>query len=234
MKKRTKLFVAVGTAVAVGLAVTVFAANYDSSSDPLVALSYLTDVFRPSVDKDIKAVSDRVTEAEAKISSIEEKISSGGGSSESLDGEIAEIKTMLQEINGELADISSNSASKGDVSTLSESISSLDSRISALTVLIERLNSQNGGGEYYYGFELLSAENGSILNLCDGGDVLLKSGGARLCDTSGAFDTVDKTEYLPSEELKTGHIVNVPSDGRIEITEDTTYIMIRGEYRFDE
>lgn len=233
MKKRTKLFIAVGAVVAVCLTVTVFAANYDSSSDPLVALSYLTDVFRPSVDGDIKAVSDRVTDMESKISSLEEKISSGGGSSESAEVEISEIKAALQEMEAELAKITSNSASKDEVSDLSDSVSSLDSRVSALTALIERLSSQNRGGEYYYGFELLTAEKGRILALPDGGDVLLRSGGARLCDTQGAFDTVDKTEYSPSDGLKTGHIVNVPTGGRVEITEDTTYIMVRGEYRFE-
>lgn len=233
MKKRTKLFVAVGAVVAVGLTVTVFAANYDSSSDPLVALSYLTDVFRPSVDKDIKAVSDRVTDMETKISSLEEKVSSGGGSSESAEAEIAEIKGLLQEIEGELGEITSNAASKDELTALSDSVSALDSRISSLTALIERLSSQKDGGEYYSGFELLTAEKGRILALRDGGDILLRSGGARLIDTVGAFDTVDKAEYLSSDSLKAGHIVNVPSGGRIEITEDTTYIMIRGEYHFE-
>lgn len=233
MKNRTKLFIAVGAVIAVGLTVTVFAANYDSSSDPLVALSYLTDVFRPSVDEDIKAVSDRVTGAEAKISSLEEKVSSGGGNSESAESEIAGIKAMLQEIEGELANITSSSASKDEISALSDSIASLDNRISSLTALIERLNGQNDGGEYYYGFELLAAEKGRILALPNGGDVLLRSGGARLFDTAGAFDTVDKAEYLPSDSLKEGHIVNVLSGGRVEITEDTTYIMVRGEYRFE-
>lgn len=40
-------------AVAVAASVTVFAA-YDSSKDPIVSLSYLTDIFKPAVEKNVK------------------------------------------------------------------------------------------------------------------------------------------------------------------------------------
>jgi len=46
------------------LSVTVLAASYDSSEDPIISLSYLTEVFRPSIVQDY----------EEKIAALEEKI----------------------------------------------------------------------------------------------------------------------------------------------------------------
>ena len=46
------------------LTITVFAASYDSSEDHIISLSYLTEVFRPSIEHDY----------EEKIAALEEKI----------------------------------------------------------------------------------------------------------------------------------------------------------------
>lgn len=55
MKKDKKLKIAAITmAVAIASAVTVYAA-YDSSKDPLVSLSYLSDVFKPTVKDELYA-----------------------------------------------------------------------------------------------------------------------------------------------------------------------------------
>lgn len=55
MKRDKKLrMVAVFSAVAVAGAVTVYAA-YDSSKDPLVSLSYLSDVFAPEIKSELKS-----------------------------------------------------------------------------------------------------------------------------------------------------------------------------------
>ena len=52
LNKRIRI-AAVAAAVAVAGAITVYAA-YDSSKDPIVSLSYLTEVFRPAVVGDVK------------------------------------------------------------------------------------------------------------------------------------------------------------------------------------
>ena len=49
------------------LAVGVFAASYDSSEDPLISLSYLTETFRPSIEKDYK---ERIAILEEKIAQL--------------------------------------------------------------------------------------------------------------------------------------------------------------------
>ena len=61
--------------VIAALAVTAFAASYDSSEDPLISLSYLTETFRPSIEKDYK---ERIAALEEKI----EQLSAGGSTME--------------------------------------------------------------------------------------------------------------------------------------------------------
>ncbi len=65
MKKPNKMqcLAAVLSLVAV-MTVTVLASSYDSAEDPIISLSYLTEIFRPSL----------VAEYEAKITALEEKI----------------------------------------------------------------------------------------------------------------------------------------------------------------
>ena len=57
------------------LAVTVFAASYDSSEDPIVSLSYLTDIFRPSIEKEYTEKIDELTEKLEELESTIEELS---------------------------------------------------------------------------------------------------------------------------------------------------------------
>ncbi len=54
-------------AVISALAMGVLAASYDSSEDPLISLSYLTETFRPSIEKDYK---ERIATLEEKIAQL--------------------------------------------------------------------------------------------------------------------------------------------------------------------
>lgn len=75
MKKHTMLKWVCGIlALAAALTVTVFAAAYDSSEDPIISLSYLTEVFRPSIVKDYEA---KIAALEARIDTL-----SAGGNTE--------------------------------------------------------------------------------------------------------------------------------------------------------
>lgn len=76
-KKKLIISLCVVLGVLVAGAFAVYAAAYDSASDPLVALSYITDVLRPSVDKDIDSVSDKVASAEEKIAALEKSLAGG-------------------------------------------------------------------------------------------------------------------------------------------------------------
>ena len=93
MKKQPKLKYICGLlALAAALAVTVLAASYDSSEDPIVSLSYLTQVFRPSIEKDYE---EKIAELEAQIDAL----SSGSVSpSVPVNPEPTEPVTMTYEV----------------------------------------------------------------------------------------------------------------------------------------
>ncbi len=61
--KRTQLTAAI-LALTAALTVTALASSYDSSEDPIISLSYLTEIFKPSL----------VAEYEEKINALEKKI----------------------------------------------------------------------------------------------------------------------------------------------------------------
>lgn len=49
------------------MTITVLAASYDSSEDPIISLSYLTDVFRPNLVKEYES---KIAELEAKVDAL--------------------------------------------------------------------------------------------------------------------------------------------------------------------
>ena len=62
MKKKSIIALIVAAALLLGLGVTVFA--YDSSEDPIVSLSYLTDIFKPLILRELdNKVDAKVAEA---------------------------------------------------------------------------------------------------------------------------------------------------------------------------
>lgn len=161
MKKR-KLIIALSIALSVLIigVVVVYAAAYNSESDPLVALSYLTSVFKPSIDNQISAVSNRLTSAEKKLAELEGSVGSGDfdtteidsrlDSLENTDGthseeissvktQIAEAKTSLSEIRASLEQLSEDSANKSDVSSLSERLDVLSSQLDGQSEEIDTL-----------------------------------------------------------------------------------------------
>lgn len=52
--------------------VTVFAASYDSSEDPLISLSYLTNIFKPEIEQGYE---ERVAELEQRLKELENDFS---------------------------------------------------------------------------------------------------------------------------------------------------------------
>lgn len=68
MKKHPRLKILCGIlALVSAMTVTVLAASYDSSEDPIISLSYLTEVFRPSVEKDYE---EKIAALEARIDQL--------------------------------------------------------------------------------------------------------------------------------------------------------------------
>lgn len=161
--KKKKLIISlciIATVLLTG-AFVVYAAAYDSTKDPLVALSYITNVFKPSVDKDIKAVSDKVASAEAKITALEKSLAGGTfdpsaiegrldvlesgidsleGTASSQNAEIEAMKAQLQSAEGEIQ------SAKKDLEDAKKELSALMSDNATKTQiaeLTERINSQS-------------------------------------------------------------------------------------------
>ena len=249
--KKKIIIAAVVTLVAVVVtAVAVYAASYDSSSDPLVALSYLTDVFRPSVDKDIKAVSDKVASAESRLAKLESSIGSGGFDPSELEGrldgaedaltelenEISEIKRELSEANEALAGLDGKAASKNEVEALEEKlndqISRLDSIDSVYRALLDELISEREEGSYLYGYETVTLAKGERLVLSSAGDMMLKSGRGSYFFSGTAYDATGKKELSSGAVAESGHIVAFDDAARFEAAFNSS-VMVRGEWKIE-
>jgi len=117
MKKEKKLKIAaILAAVAVAASVTVYAA-YDSTKDPIVSLSYLEEVFGPSIEESLKE-------------SIDEAV---GGLKDQILGEIGDG------VDGNLSDTVTELKAQIDAleSNMNETVSALQEQIDALTNVYE-------------------------------------------------------------------------------------------------
>lgn len=70
--KKIKIFI-LASVIMITLAVTIWAVAFDSSSDPLVSLSYITDIFKPQIEK---SISSSEASLKAEIEALNKKIDS--------------------------------------------------------------------------------------------------------------------------------------------------------------
>jgi len=87
MKKFSKTTVLYGVlALVCALSVTVLASSYDSSEDPIISLSYLMDVFRPSIVEDYEAkitvLQDQVAQLTTRVDQLSSQDSTEDTSTE--------------------------------------------------------------------------------------------------------------------------------------------------------
>ncbi len=69
--KKTKFAIACALVVSMLATGAVFAANYDSSVDPLVTLSYLNDVFLPKIEDKVNGFSSTISQFNERLTKIE-------------------------------------------------------------------------------------------------------------------------------------------------------------------
>lgn len=90
MKKQPRIkLICMMLALTAALAVTVLAASYDSSEDPIISLSYLTEVFRPSIEEDYEA---KIAELEDRIDALSAGGSASSGGKAEAAFEVIELK----------------------------------------------------------------------------------------------------------------------------------------------
>lgn len=71
MNKMNKLKIAfIAVAVTAASAVTVWAASYDSTEDPLVTLSYLTNIFQPKIERSITTTEEELRQEIAALKAL--------------------------------------------------------------------------------------------------------------------------------------------------------------------
>ena len=70
MKKKKLILILAACAVIVALGITVMA--YDSSADPIISLSYLTDVFKPQIMREVDAKVEEAGASQSGTASSEE------------------------------------------------------------------------------------------------------------------------------------------------------------------
>lgn len=205
--KKLKL-AAVAAAVAVAGTVTVYAA-YDSSKDPIVSLSYLSQVFKPEVKSELK------TELKNEIKS--------------------ELKTELKsdikrELESEIAaDINSavNAAKDAAKNELRSEFDELYSEpVQALQEQLDILMNE---------YETVTLEKGKRLTASAACELLLLSGSATVrCSAtdSGLIDCTDGVILYDGQNVPVNHKLLVPDngDGRGITVTAPAQILVKGGY----
>ncbi len=242
--KRKKLIIILSAVLATFIlgGVIVYAASYDSTSDPLVALSYLNSVFKPSIDKDIKSVSDRVTTAEGKISSIEKAISSGniGSGSPADSAEVEELKKALEGVKAdldaaekEIDQLTSDKATKTELAELAKTVEEQNARVDGLFDaygdIVEALLAERIPAAENYGYKTVTLKKGQMLLCNNYVSVLLKGGGGTYKFEGVGYDATASEDIASGDSAVLEHIAVFETGVVFEATADTT-VMVKGEY----
>lgn len=90
--KKTKFAIIIALIISISATIAVYAANYDSSTDPLVTLSYLNEVFLPKIEDKVDTINTTVSQFNDRLSKIE-----NGGVSQTQAADYAKSITELTE-----------------------------------------------------------------------------------------------------------------------------------------
>jgi mRNA interferase MazF len=182
-------------------------AESSSEDDPLVALSYLTDVLAPETIEKVNAAIE--LKADEMLTSMNQTLTEY---TTQLDAKISEFESR------------------------NENIATDESFISAVTTSVLAQLSGNGSGTtggVSGGWELVQVTAGQTYSFKTGGMILLRIGNATCYTPSspGIIDVTSGTELEGGGALEKNHLYMVTVDGRgFYVTSDTTKIMVYGDY----
>ena len=220
--RKTKLAILCALIVSILATGAAYAANYDSSTDPLVTLSYLNDVFLPKISEQISGFSSTVSQINDRVTKLE----AGGVTSSQL----TTIQKNVTALEGKLT------SSEAKISTLETKLSGVETKYSALEKKYNELLSkvESGGSAVY---QVVFLNKGEKILTPTGCELILRSGTATIVypfDSQGLSDTTDGLDLLNNFAVPSNHNLIVPrgGDGRgIQITSDGgAYVMVRGGY----
>ncbi len=205
-KNKIRVSVILALILALGMCVSVFAANgYDSTVDPLVTLSYLNDVFMPQMYEQMQALAQGGS------------VGSGTGSA---DSSLTAINDELLSLQARIAALEANGSGSGD----SSGNTSGGTTVVADTTF-EVLELKQGQTIYAVGGScelVLRSGSARIVSPFTGDNA------QGLADFTGGKD-LQNGENVPSN-----HLLLIPrgDDGRgITVTSPSAWIMVRGEYK---
>ena len=206
MKKRIRI-AAIAAAVALAGTITVYAA-YDSTTDPIVSLSYLTEVFKPEVKNALK-------------SELKDEIK----------GELnSELTSSVNSIKGTLtSDLQTGMAAAKDQLS-AELEAKLDEDYSAT---FEAIRKRLDALENVY--ETVTLEKGQRLTASAACEIVLLSGSATVRSSaadSGIIDCTDGVILYEGQNVSANHKLLVPDngDGRGLTCTGTAQLLVKGGY----
>lgn len=211
MKTSKKLRItAAALAVAMAGAVTVYAA-YDSTKDPIVSLSYLTDVFKPEVKSALK--SELSADVNSAVASAKDSLKS------ELDSAVAAAKdSMKKDFDSAVAEAEAELLAKIE-EDYSATIEALQSRLDALSNV----------------YETVTLEKGKRLTANAACEIVLLSGSATVRSSatdSGLIDCTDGFVLYDGQNVPLNHKLLVPDngDGRGITATGTAQLLVKGGY----
>lgn len=201
---------AAAAAVAIAASVTVFAA-YDSSKDPIVSLSYLTDIFKPEVKNELKTELKSSLKTELK-NELKSELKT------ELKNEIkSEIKSELKseiksELESELKDTIKSELEaemKDKIKTeIYNSISGdFNATVDALQKQIDVLSNE---------YEVVTLTKGKVLRASSACEIVVLSGSASVkcaATDKGLIDCTDGIILYDGQSIPLNHKILVPDNG---------------------
>jgi hypothetical protein len=212
MKKALILF-AVAVILSALCYITVLAEGYDSTTDPVITLSYINNNLLPQID--------------ARISELQKLIDNGGAST---GGSSGVDSAALNELGNRVSSLES----RMNYLATNDSLLQLAARVSALENRPAGSSGASGSMQYTaifveYGKTLI-APTASV-------ELILRSGSAVVVSPfadQGLSDITGGADLLNGRQISFNHALIIPrgGDGRgIKITSrDGAYVMVRGDY----
>lgn len=212
--KKSIRVIAVSAAVVSALAVTVFAAGYDSAKDPLVSLSYIDGVVLPQINS-------RFSTVDSNVSSLQNNI-------DGISGEIDYLKNRISALEkgsgGTLPD-----DAKERLEALESGNAAQDKRLDSIENEIGSIKDSVGSVYEDYSYNTVHVTGvGSVLKANGSIDIILKSGSAVSCGGS-VYDLTADEALMNGADIKADHAVTADSSS-VKLTSEEAYFLVRGDY----
>lgn len=215
MKNKNSIrIIAVSAAVMSAIAVTVFAAGYDSAKDPLVSLSYIDGIVLPQINN-------RFSTVDSNVSSLQNSVNGISGEIDSLKNRISALEKAS---GGTLPD-----DAKNRLEALEGSNAAQDKRLDSLENEIGSIKDSVGSVYEDYSYNTVHMTGiGSELKANGSIDIILKSGNVVSCGGS-IYDLTDDAALVNGADVRPDHAVTVTSSS-VKLTSEEAYFLVRGDY----